>query len=154
IAPPHVAAVLNVGTAHIGEFGSREAIAAAKGEIVEALPDDGTAVLNADDELVAAMRSRTRARVLTVGVAGDVRWGGLELDELGRPTLELGYDGQWATLHLQEAGAHQVPNAAAAVALALAVGLPWDDVVASAGRARSLSHWRMALSERADGLVV
>ena len=52
IAPPHVAAVLNVGTAHIGEFGSREAIAVAKGEIVEALGADGTAVLNADDDLV------------------------------------------------------------------------------------------------------
>ncbi len=61
IAPPHVAAVLNVGTAHIGEFGSREAIARAKGEIVEALDADGTAVLNADDELVAAMAPRTSA---------------------------------------------------------------------------------------------
>ena len=48
IAPPRIAAVLNVGTAHIGEFGSREAIALAKGEIVEALGADGTAVLNAD----------------------------------------------------------------------------------------------------------
>ena len=55
IAPPDVAAVLNVGTAHLGEFGSREAIALAKGEIVEALGPDGTAVLNADDPLIAAM---------------------------------------------------------------------------------------------------
>ena len=67
IAPPHVAAVLNVGTAHIGEFGSREAIAQAKGEIVEALRADGTAVLNADDDLVAAMASRTGATVTTFG---------------------------------------------------------------------------------------
>src|SRR5262249_31880075 len=69
IAPPRVAAVLNVGTAHIGEFGSREAIARAKGEIVEALPADGTAVLNADDALVAAMADRTRAGVVTFGVS-------------------------------------------------------------------------------------
>ena len=72
IAPPRVAAVLNVGTAHVGEFGSREAIAVAKGEIVESLPPDGTAVLNAQDDLVAPMASRTRARVLTFGDGGDV----------------------------------------------------------------------------------
>ena len=62
IAPPDVAAVLNVGTAHLGEFGSREAIAQAKGEIVEALGPDGRAVLNAGDDLVEVMRDRTSAR--------------------------------------------------------------------------------------------
>jgi len=154
IAPPQVAAVLNVGTAHIGEFGSREAIARAKGEIVEALPAEGTAVLNADDPLVAAMASRTRARVLTFGATGDVAWRGLELDDLGRPVLELGYDGRWAPLHLREAGAHQVANAAAAAAMAVAAGVAWDDVPAALGQATSLSPWRMALTERSDGLVV
>jgi UDP-N-acetylmuramoyl-tripeptide--D-alanyl-D-alanine ligase len=154
VAPPEVAAVLNVGTAHIGEFGSRAAIAEAKGEIVEALPSTGTAVLNADDVLVAAMRGRTTARVLSFGLAGDVTWRGLELDELGRPTVELGYDGAWAPLHLLEAGAHQVANAAAAAAMALAVGVPFAEIVATLGSARSLSPWRMALHERTDGLVV
>jgi UDP-N-acetylmuramoyl-tripeptide--D-alanyl-D-alanine ligase len=154
VAPPRVAAVLNVGTAHIGEFGSREAIAAAKGEIVEALPADGTAVLNADDPLVAAMAPRTAARVVTFGTTGDVRWRGLELDDLGRPSFELGYDDTWAPVRLLEAGAHQVPNAAAAAAMAHAAGIAWDDVVDALGRARSLSPWRMALHERADGLVV
>ncbi len=154
VAPPQIAAVLNVGTAHIGEFGSREAIASTKGEIVEALPPTGTAVLNADDELVAAMSHRTSARVLTFGTTGDVRWRGLELDELGRPSFELGYDGQWAPVRLLEAGAHQVANAAAAAAMAAAAGVPWPDVLPVLGSARSLSHWRMALYERADGLVV
>jgi UDP-N-acetylmuramoyl-tripeptide--D-alanyl-D-alanine ligase len=154
IAPPEVAAVLNVGTAHIGEFGSREAIATAKGEIVEALPPTGTAVLNADDDLVTGMRGRTTARVLSFGVAGDVSWRGLELDDLGRPSFELGYDGAWAPLRLLEAGAHQVANAAAAAAMALAVGVPFTEIVSTLGSARSLSPWRMALHERADGLVV
>ena len=154
IAPPQVAAVLNVGTAHIGEFGSREAIASAKGEIVEALPSTGTAVLNADDVLVAGMGRRTSARVLSFGVAGDVSWRGLGLDELGRPSFELGYDGAWAPLRLLEAGAHQVANAAAAAAMALAVGVPFADVVTALGSARSLSPWRMALHERDDGLVI
>jgi UDP-N-acetylmuramoyl-tripeptide--D-alanyl-D-alanine ligase len=154
IAPPEVAAVLNVGTAHIGEFGSREAIAQAKGEILEALPADGTAVLNADDELVAAMTSRTTARTLSFGRAGDVGWTDIELDDLGRPTVELAYDGRRSRVHLREAGAHQVPNAAAAAAMALAAGAGWGDVVEVLGRARSLSPWRMALHQRADGLVV
>jgi UDP-N-acetylmuramoyl-tripeptide--D-alanyl-D-alanine ligase len=154
IAPPRVAAVLNVGTAHIGEFGSREAIASAKGEIVEALPADGTAVLNADDPLVAAMARRTPARVLSFGTSGDVAWRGLELDELGRPSFELGYDGGWTPVRLLEAGAHQVANAAAAAAMATSAGVPWADVVAALGTARSLSPWRMALHQRADGLVV
>jgi UDP-N-acetylmuramoyl-tripeptide--D-alanyl-D-alanine ligase len=154
IAPPRVAAVLNVGTAHLGEFGSREAIASAKGEIVESLPADGTAVLNADDELVAGMAGRTRARVLSFGISGHVSWRGLELDELGRPSFELGYDGGWARVRLLETGAHQVANAAAAAAMALAAGVAWADVVSALGTARSLSPWRMALHQRSDGLVV
>ncbi len=154
IAPPRVAAVLNVGTAHIGEFGSREAIARAKGEIVEALPVDGTAVLNADDPLVAAMASRTSASVATFGVGGDVTWRSLELDDLGRPAFELGYDGTWTPVRLLEAGAHQVPNAVAAAAMAAAAGVGWAEIVEALGHARSLSPWRMALHERADGLVV
>jgi UDP-N-acetylmuramoyl-tripeptide--D-alanyl-D-alanine ligase len=154
IAPPRVAAVLNVGTAHIGEFGSREAIAQAKGEIVEALGPDGSAVLNADDPLVSAMARRTSARVLTFGERGDVSWSGVELDDLGRPSFELGYDGSRVPMRLLEAGAHQVANAAAAAAMALSAGVPWDDVVETLPTARSLSPWRMALHERADGLVV
>jgi UDP-N-acetylmuramoyl-tripeptide--D-alanyl-D-alanine ligase len=69
IARPDIAAVLNVGTAHLGEFGSREAIAQAKGEIIEALPAHGVAVLNADDPLVAAMAPRTQARIAWFGSA-------------------------------------------------------------------------------------
>jgi UDP-N-acetylmuramoyl-tripeptide--D-alanyl-D-alanine ligase len=154
VAPPQVAAVLNVGTAHIGEFGSREAIARAKGEIIEALAPEGTAVLNADAPLVVDMAGRTRAGVVTFGSAGDVRWRALELDDLGRPSFELGYDASWAPVRLLEAGAHQVPNAVAAAALASAAGIGWDEIVESLGRARSLSPWRMALHERGDGLVV
>ena len=127
IAPPSVAAVINVGTAHIGEFGSREAIAAAKGEIVEALPADGTAVLNADDALTSAMASRTQARMLTFGESGDVSWRGVELDDLGRPTFEIGYDGSWLPVTLTQTGRHQVVNATAAAAMAVAAGVPFAD---------------------------
>jgi UDP-N-acetylmuramoyl-tripeptide--D-alanyl-D-alanine ligase len=69
IVPPDVAVVLNVGVAHLGEFGSRAAIAAAKGELVDALRASGVAVLNADDGYVREMAGRTAARVITFGRA-------------------------------------------------------------------------------------
>jgi len=159
IAPPRVAAVLNVGTAHIGEFGSREAIAAAKGEIVEALPADGTAVLNADDDLVSAMAARTLAQVLTFGEAADARTRDVAVsevttDELGRQSFELAHRGSGATVHLAQVGAFQWRNAAAAAAMALAAGLDLDTVADSLADAVPASRWRMELAERPDGLVV
>ncbi|WP_134738809.1 UDP-N-acetylmuramoyl-tripeptide--D-alanyl-D-alanine ligase [Nocardioides sp. 503] len=154
IAPPTVGAVLNVGTAHIGEFGSREAIARAKGELVEALAPTGTAVLNADDPLTAAMSGRTRAATLTFGETGDVAWREVRLDELGRPRFELGHAGHWVPVALTQSGAHQVPNAAAAVAMATAAGMPFAEAAAALDGARSASPWRMELHERADGLLV
>ena len=155
IAPPHVAAVLNVGTAHIGEFGSREAIAVAKGEIVEALAADGTAVLNADDDLVRAMAARTSAGVTTFGLDGaDVAVGEITTDELGRQSFELVHRGSGATVHLAQVGAFQWRNAAAAAAMALAAGLDLDTVADALGDAEPASRWRMELGERADGLVV
>ncbi len=154
IAPPRVAAVLNVGTAHLGEFGSVEAIAIAKGEIVESLPADGIAVLNSDDLRTAAMASRTPARVLTFGESGDVAWRGLVLDDLGRPSFELGYQGAWEPVRLRQVGAHQVANAAAAAALSLAAGVSLTAVVEALNRPAPGSRWRMELHERRDGLVV
>lgn len=156
IAPPDVAAVVNVGTAHIGEFGSREAIALAKGEIVEALGPDGTAVLNADDDLVAAMASRTGAVTSTFGTAesADVRVLDVTTDDVERASFELLHRGAGATVHLQVMGAHQVQNAAAAAAMALAAGIDLDTVAEALTDARPASRWRMELSERADGLTV
>ena len=154
VAPPHVAAVLNVGTAHLSEFGSREAVAQAKGEIVESLPESGVAVLNADDDLTSAMTARTAARTLSFGTTGDVAWRDVELDDLGRPSFELGYDGAWLPVRLTQSGAHQVANATAAAALAIGAGLPADVVADRLSGATSASPWRMEVHERADGLLV
>lgn len=159
IAPPRVAAVLNVGTAHIGEFGSREAIAQAKGEIVEALPADGTAVLNADDDLVVAMAGRTAAQVVTFGgptdgPPPDVAVSEVTTDELGRQSFEMAHRGSGATVHLAQVGAYQWRNAAAAAAMALAAGLDLDTVADSLADAVPASRWRMEVAERPDGLVV
>ena len=154
IAPPDVAAVLNIGTAHLGEFGTQEAIARTKREIVEALTADGTAVLNAGDDLVMAMREHTSARVVTFGEHGDLSWRGVELDDLGRPSFGLGHAGEWHPVTLRQSGAHQVPNAAAAVATAVAAGVDLGLCARALASAEPASRWRMEVHERPDGVVV
>ena len=155
-APPDVSVVLNVGLAHVGEFGSQAAIARAKGEIVEALGPDGVAVLNLDDPLVAGMAPRTRGRVSTFGrgPGAAVRLDSLEVDELGRASFDLAAGDQRVRVRLRLLGEHQALNAAAVAAVALALGLPLEAAGASLERIEALSPWRMELHERADGLVV
>jgi UDP-N-acetylmuramoyl-tripeptide--D-alanyl-D-alanine ligase len=154
IARPSVAGVLNVGTAHVGEFGSREAIAVAKGEILEGLPADGVAVVNADDPLTREMDARTDARVISFGRGGDVSWSDETVDDLDRPTAVFHYAGEKAQATLRQPGAHQLANAAAAVALAVGAGMPFADAVAALADAESLSQWRMELHEGPDGIVL
>src|SRR5690606_41976916 len=94
LTPPRIGLVLNVGSAHIGEFGGREQIAQAKGELVEALPsaeDGGVAVLNADDPHVRAMADRTKAKVIFFGESGeaDVRAENVRLTDSGQPSFRL-----------------------------------------------------------------
>ncbi len=156
VAPPQVSLVLNVGKAHMGEFGSQEAIAKAKGEIVDALPADGVAVLNADDALVAAMASRTEARVTRFGSHpdADVRYDDVTLDEVGRPSFDLVVGDQRRHVSMGLLGEHHAANAAAVTAVALALDVPLDDVVASLATATATSPARMQLSERADGVTI
>ena len=81
-------------------------------------------------------------------------WRGVELDDLGRPSFELGYDGAWYPVRLTQSGAHQVANATAAAALAIAAGLPADVVADRLSGATPASRWRMEVHERSDGLLV
>ncbi|MFT4164536.1 MAG: UDP-N-acetylmuramoyl-tripeptide--D-alanyl-D-alanine ligase [Microlunatus sp.] len=166
IAPPQVAAVLNVGTAHVGEFGGQQQIATAKGEIVEALPADGTAVLNADDRLVWAMRARTTARVVATSALGEPSWPdavwaeAIVADALGRCAFTLhqksaaGSAVDPVRIQLGVSGHHQVPNAIAAVAMARALGVDHEIVVDALSAAGPRSRWRMELTERADGVLI
>ncbi|GAA4987773.1 UDP-N-acetylmuramoyl-tripeptide--D-alanyl-D-alanine ligase [Kineococcus glutinatus] len=160
IAPPRIGVVLNVGAAHAGEFGSPEATARAKGELVEALPADGAAVLNADDARVLAMAGRTRARVLTHGrgVDVDVRAVDVELDAAARARFRLvsrlpGAVGE-AGVALRLHGEHQVANALAAATAALAAGVPLPGVAAALSGAEAVSPGRMQVVERPDGVTV
>jgi UDP-N-acetylmuramoyl-tripeptide--D-alanyl-D-alanine ligase len=155
LARPDVGVVLNVGESHLGMFGSREAIAEAKGELVEALPPDGTAVLNADDPRVAAMAARTSARVLRFGLdpAADVRADGIELDVEGRASFRLHTPAGTAPAALPAPGEHLVGCALAAAGAAHVLGVGPADVAAGLAGA-ALSPMRMQLRHRPDGLTV
>jgi len=157
IAPPAVGVVLNVGAAHLGEFGSREAIATAKGELVEALPPDGVAVLNADDPLVRSMASRTSARVVYFGADAadaDVRVEAIELDELARPRFRLTAATGSVVVQMQLSGAHHALNAAAVAAVALARDMTLDEIAGALNGATPRSAHRMDVRRRSDGLLV
>ena len=156
IAPPRIGIELNVGSAHVGEFGSREAIAVAKAELVAALPEDGLAVLNADDPAVRAMATRTPARVQLVGTATDatVRATDITLDAAGRPSFTVLTPVGEAAATLPLHGEHHVGNALAVIATALECGLDLDSVVAALATATPASRWRMEVVERADGVTV
>jgi UDP-N-acetylmuramoyl-tripeptide--D-alanyl-D-alanine ligase len=167
IAPPRIGAVLNVGRAHAGEFGSVDAVAKAKGELVEALPAGtagpagsagGVAVLNADDPNVAAMTNRTSARVVTTSVArdadADVRATGVALDDLGRASFTLNLGGTAAPVTLRLHGAHHVSNALAAAAVAAELGLDAGAIADALSAATARSGKRMELTRRADGVLV
>jgi UDP-N-acetylmuramoyl-tripeptide--D-alanyl-D-alanine ligase len=156
MAPPRVGLVINVGVAHIGEFGSVDNIALAKGELVEALPGDGTAVLNADDERVRAMAARTRARVLLIGEAPDAEVAARDvvLDDRGRPGFLLVTPEGSAAVQLGVTGRHQVGNALAAAALGRAAGMEVADLAEALADLRPLSTRRMDVYDRADGVTV
>ena len=156
IARPRIGVVLNVGSAHLGEFGSAEVIATSKGELVEALPAEGTAVLNADDARVAGMAPRTSARVVTTGVTApaDVRATDVQLDEQARARFVLEAAGERHPVALRVVGAHQVANALSAAAAALAAGLAPGQIAEALSAAGPRSRWRMEVERRADGVTV
>jgi UDP-N-acetylmuramoyl-tripeptide--D-alanyl-D-alanine ligase len=156
VAPPRIGVVLNVGSAHLGEFGSAEVIAQAKGELVEALPEGGTAVLNADDVRVMGMAPRTRARVVTTGRSpeADVRAIDVVLDDSARARFTLAAGGEQHPVRLRVVGEHQVANALSAAGAALAAGMTPADVAAALSEAEPRSRWRMEVERRADGVTV
>ena len=167
IAAPDISMVINVGTAHMGEFGSREVIAQAKGEIVEVLSPQGWAVLNADDPLVAAMATRTQARVAWFAVEtappGDaalcVRAVDVEGNDLQQFSFSLQVSGAGRAseshpVHLQVMGRHQVANAAAAAAAAVAAGMTPAAVASALSAATTRSRWRMELVRTANGAAI
>ena len=161
IVPPDVGVVCNVGSAHLGEFGSVEAIAQAKGELVEAVPPQGWAVLNADDPRVLAMASRTEGQVLRVSATSDpggdhALWAeAVRSDDRERYSFELHATGEQPQhVELQVTGRHMVANALCAAGAAFALGVSLDRIATALSGAAARSPWRMEVHDRADGVTV
>jgi UDP-N-acetylmuramoyl-tripeptide--D-alanyl-D-alanine ligase len=156
IAQPSIAVVLNVGTAHLGEFGSREAIAATKAELPQAVPSSGVVILNADDSAVAAMADQTAARVVRVGrTAGADVWAGpVTLDALARPRFTLHTAEGQIDITLAVHGDHQVSNSLCAAAVALECGASMEQVADALAAAGPVSKHRMQVATRGDGVTV
>ena len=127
---PRVGVVLNVGPVHLERAGSLEAIARAKRELVEALPADGFALLNADDPAVAAMAGHTAARVLRFGTGEHAEIRGSELDSHGAGgfTFTLEAFGEQRRVRVPLPGAHLLPNVLAAAAVGLVEGVTFAEV--------------------------
>ena len=154
VARPTVGVVTRVAAAHTARVGGIEGVARAKGELVEALPGHGWAVLNADDERVAAMARRTAANVVTFGRDhGEVRVEQLVMDHLARARFVLATPWGSVPVRLAQSGAHMALNAAAAAAAALVLDADLEAVAAALATAE-LSPWRMEIHTTATGAVV
>ena len=155
VARPTVGVVTVVGAAHTALLGGIEGVAQAKGELVEALPPTGVAVLNADDARVRAMAARTTARVLTYGaaLAADVRVETLRLDDLARPRFTVRTPWGTTDVELAVSGAHMALNAAAAIAAAGTLGVT-PDVAAAALATATVTDGRMQVLTAPGGALI
>ena len=158
LARPDVGVVINVGSAHLGMLGSREAIGRAKGELVEALSPSGCAVLNADDPIVRSMTARTSASVMTFGEGADsdVRAVDVVLDAGARPsfTVVQRSTGQTHDVTLRFSGEHYLSNALAAITVGLRLGAGLAQACEAVSAAEPRSRWRMEVRESPSGVTV
>ena len=155
IAKPNIGVVLTVGTAHIGEFGSREVIAQTKGELIASLDKDGIAILGTYDEFTPKMASLHQGQVILFGEKADiqVRAADVEMRE-GRPHFDLVTPAGRDAVGMRAVGAHQVANALAVAAVGTALALPLELIASSLSTAEISSKWRMELHESADLLII
>lgn len=131
IAKPQIGIVTNIGPSHLERMKTLENVAAAKTELVQALPADGWAILNYDDERVRQMASATPARVFTYGLdpAADLWADNIESRGLEGIGFDAHYRGEQWHIKLPLIGLHSVHTALAAAAVGLVLGLSWDSLI-------------------------
>jgi UDP-N-acetylmuramoyl-tripeptide--D-alanyl-D-alanine ligase len=156
LAEPDIGILLNVGSAHLGLLGSREAIAGAKGEILDLLPANGFAILGGDDPQVMSQAHRAGTRVVTFGEGEsvDVRATNVRLDGTARASFTVTAGEKEAEVRLQFHGRHYVANALAVAAACLCMDLPLDWTAQAISSAVPKSRWRMEVHRSADGTTV
>ena len=155
IAPPDVAVVLNIGSAHVGETGSRDATAAAKGEILQALHADGVGIINRDDAFADFHRGLIPGRRVEFGMdAGDVYATDIRLDALARASFTLHIGTQSAPVTLRLLGEHHVQNALAGAAIATACGMQVSAIADALSAALPRSRGRMEHTELPNGVTL
>lgn len=166
VAKPTIGLITTVALAHSELFGSIEGVAQGKGELVESLPASGTAILNANDPLVMAMKSRTAANVMTFGstiqpngqaqqqdLRPDIALTALSLDAELRPRMTITSEWGSGETVLEARGAHMAHNATAAIGAAIAAGVSFESAFKGVTSAK-LSDWRMNVAVSRSGLVV
>ena len=146
--------MLNVGTAHLGEFGSREVIAQAKGELVAALPSTGVAVLNADDRLVTNMPTSAKVVRFSATMEADYYATDIQLGELSQASFVLHTPHGQAPVNLQVFGEHQVANALAAAAVGVECGVSVADVAQALSEHTAASAHRMDVQRCGDVVII
>lgn len=148
VAQPTIGVVLVVGSAHVGEFGSREAIAQAKSEIVAELPAGASAILGTYDQYTPAMKTPAGVKriLFGAGVEADVRAADIEIRSAAAH-FDLVTPGGRAPVSLKILGEHHIPNALAAAAIALEVGMSVEQIAVALSEAEISSKWRMELHE-------
>ena len=155
IARPHIGVITRVGEAHTELVGGIEGVAQAKGELIEALPPQGVAILNADDQRVLSMSARSVAPVLSYGesVGADVRITDVRLDAHGCALFDVVTPSGSASLNLSIPGRHMAHNAAAAIAVGEALGVPLSQMVESL-RSATISARRMQMKTTRNGALL
>ena len=155
VAQPNVGVVTRVAAAHTERLGGIEGVARAKSELIEALPDNGTAILNADDPYVVPMAALCAGSVVMFGTdqSANFRIQGLTLDALARPHFTLATPWGTTLVTLGVSGAHMATNAAAALATAVVCGVDLH-AAADALRVATMSPWRMEIARTPAGALV
>jgi UDP-N-acetylmuramoyl-tripeptide--D-alanyl-D-alanine ligase len=148
IAQPNIGVVLKVGTAHLGEFGSIQAIAETKSELIQSLTVEGTAILGTYDDFTPAMAALHKGRTLTFGesIECDIRATDIEIRE-GRAHFDLITPEGRSAVALRIVGLHQVSNALAVASIATVLGFSLDQITSGLSTAESHAKWRMEINE-------
>lgn len=153
IAQPTIGVVTMIGEVHTSEFGTLDSVAEAKGELLAALPASGTGIINIDSPFATALIDRCAAPVLTYGSSGDLRATDIQLDDQLRPSFVVHAPTGRFSVRLAVSGAHQVSNALASLAIAVALGADLDSAIAGLAES-TISPWRMEMLRSSSGALI